>query len=704
MEDELLTSQLFPPGSDVAIGFRPSQIVWGRTGNDLLLGYQPTNPNPTQVDILLGDLAIEDPAFREWNDTFVLGDWTRPYYTNGPAIDFGLGSLALIADFSTELDTIQLYGNAEDYQLLDLGFGTAVLFEDETELDPIGFLLGASDLNLSDSYFEYKGVTPPAVTAVPEIKQFGTTEYDIPLSIAVDPAGGFYVAGGTNGAFSGDNEGLRDNFVTKYDDQGNTLFSQQFGTDDFDTIYGIDTDGAGNYYVTGVTGGDLSGPKQADELDTFVAKYDTQGNQLWIQQIGQNVVFNAFSIAVDKETGDVVISGADVLETLEDDTFVIKFDTNGNQQWATETGLPGPLAFDESYGLTVSDDGSIYATGWTSGDLGGPNEGLYDNWLAKYDNATGETEWITQYGTSDYEWSWDVRTDSAENVYTAGWTLGDLGGSSAGSFDAYLNRFDQEGNLVWTEQFGSAGDDELYSLYIDDSDNVFVGGYTNGDLGGTNAGSFDAWIAKYDQSGNQIWINQFGTSDRDELYGIVADEKGNLYATGVTQGSLGDTNEGSFDGWLASLDAASGELLDFGAAPAPNEPADNESAPSELPPSEPALSELAFGETDDLINGRTPDNRVGSMDSDLLTGDLTGNNFDGVQKAAELALATNEQTGTITTGGFEGSVDLTGLASSLGYASLGLGGSTVATGDEKPVTVESVWESQLNNANGFAMV
>lgn len=574
--EELFTFQIFTPGSDIAIGFRPSQIVWGRTGNDVLLGYQPTAPEPDQLqlDILLGDLAIDDPAFRQWSDTFILGDWLRPYYTNGPSSSLGLTDLAIVADFTPELDFIQLYGTADDYQLLDAGLGTFILYEQETELNPIGFLLGATDLDLGASYFQFRGVTPPPGPVLPQTQQFGTTEYDIPLSISTDPDGNVYVAGGTNGSLAETNAGLRDNFITKYDSEGRVLFSQQFGTSGFETIYGIDTDNQGNFYITGTTDGELGGPRQAEALDTFVAKYDNQGNQIWIRQIGQNVIFNAFNIAVDKETGDVFISGADVKPTLEDDTFVIKFDTNGNQQWFTETGTSGFLSFDESYGLTVAEDGSVYTTGWTSGNLGGINAGLYDNWIAKYDNATGATEWIVQYGTPDYEWSWDVRTDSAENVYTAGWTLGNLEGTNAGSYDAYLTKFNEQGDLQWVEQFGSAGDDEAYSLFIDESDNLFVAGYTNGNLGGTNAGSFDAWLARYDENGNQIWLTQFGTPDRDELYGVVADNLGNLYVTGITQGSLGAVNAGSFDGWTAKLSAATGELLDFSADDAPVETGD----------------------------------------------------------------------------------------------------------------------------------
>ena len=37
----------------------------------------------------------------------------------------------------------------------------------------------------------------------------------------------------------------------------------------------------------------------------------------------------------------------------------------------------------------------------------------------------------------------------------------------------------------------------------DSSNNLYLTGYTDGNLSGTNAGSFDAWLAKYDANGNQ---------------------------------------------------------------------------------------------------------------------------------------------------------------------------------------------------------
>lgn len=561
---QLFTLQIYTPNSDLAAGIRLSQVIAGRTGNDTLLGYQPVNFTPTQpqIDLFIGDITIEDPANRQWSDTFVLGDFQEAYYDNGVASVFGLNDFALLADFNPLQDVIQLNGTASDYQLLDIGIGSVLLKQQATGFDVISFALGSSNLSLTNSYFDFQGSTAPPPTQ-PQIQQLGTSGFDLSAATTTDPSGNVYIAGGTNGALEGTNPGpSRDAVIAKYDSQGNLLFTQQIGTADFDTISDIVTDAEGNFYVAGITAGNLEGQKQAESTDAFVAKYDSNGNLLWIEQFGQNIIFQAFAIDIDAQ-GNVYLSGIDVKsggDLATDDFWVSKFDTNGNQLWFTEVGSAN---FDEAYDVTVGSDGSVYVTGWTLGDLEQPNAGLYDNYLARFDGTSGSLQWINQYGTSDYEWSWGVDTDSLGNIYTTGWTLGTLGEQNFGSYDAYLTKFDSLGNLLWVQQFGTAGDDEAFDIFIDDFDNIFLTGYTNSNLGGTNAGSFDPWAARYDTNGNQIWLQQFGTGEFDQAYGITSDNNGSLYVTGVTQGSLGDVNFGSVDAWVAKLNAATGSLANF---------------------------------------------------------------------------------------------------------------------------------------------
>lgn len=582
MDEELFSVQIYTPGSDFAVGFNQNQFISGRDGNEALLGLQPENPFQPQIDIFNGDLEIpelfggEGRIPRSYRDRFILGDFQESYYDNGDGQIFGLNDFGLISDFNPAQDIAQLNGTPADYQLLNVGFGQALLKQGPTGPDVIGFFLGNTDLDLGGNYFQFEGNTPPRGLIIRREQQFGTEGFELSASVATDPLGNVYAAGGTTRSLGAPNNGdSRDALVSKFDSQGNLLFPTQFGSSDFDTISGIDTDAAGNFYTAGVTEGTLEDPKESITSDGFLAKFDSNGAPQFIEQFarpagqGQSAIFQPQDIEVD-DAGNSYISGLDVTSADEpgnvvgpDDPFVTKFDTNGDQQWFTP--IIGSENFDESYNVTVANDGSVYATGFTTGDFAQPNAGLYDVWLAKFDNLTGNEVFRRQLGSSDYEWSWGVDTDSQGNIYTTGWTLGTLdtlGGQNAGLYDAYFTKFSPDGTLQFVKQFGTAGDDQAFRININENDDIFLTGYTDNNLGGTNAGDFDAFVAKFDTNGNQLGITQFGTPKLDEAYSITSDN-GNVYVTGITEGSLGAANAGSVDGFVAKLDANTLALQDF---------------------------------------------------------------------------------------------------------------------------------------------
>ena len=558
----LLGNLIIPgsPGSDLIFSNEKSSVYWGRDGNDTFL-VAPDADSPQQIDLLFGDLVdatlfpkIESTP-RDWQDRFILGDWQRPYYVSNLPSLFGLNQFAVIADLNPELDRIELHGTSEDYQLVTTPVGTALLWEQFPTPDLVALFPFASDLSLESDSFEFKGETPPAGPVLETTQQLGTEGIDGLASSATDSLGNLYVGGGTKG----------DILVAKYDNNGNQLWLQDFGSSGSDSVSEIVTDRAGNLYSVGVTNGDLAGPS-AGSFDVWLAKYDSDGNQLWLEQFGNELVDLSYSIDVDDD-GNVYLSGhsgkidneSPLGETLE--PWVTKYDSDGNQLWFQE--LEG-MATSEAYGVTLDNQDRIYLTGWTLADLGEENGGLYDIWLTQLD-SDGNPVWREQFGSQDYEFPWGMDTDSQGNIYASGWTLGDLGGVNAGSYDPWLAKYDSEGNQQWIQQFGTSGDDGSFlgGIEIDSNDNIFLTGYTDSNLAGANAGSYDAWVAKYDSEGNQQWIQQFGTPELDYTTNITADNNDNLYVTGLTEGSLGELNAGASDGWIAKLDAGSGTLKDF---------------------------------------------------------------------------------------------------------------------------------------------
>ena len=75
-------------------------------------------------------------------------------------------------------------------------------------------------------------------------------------------------------------------------------------------------------------------------------------------------------------------------------------------------------------------------------------------------------------------------TGGAGGVYVVGHISGTIPGeASAGGYDGFVRKFDAGGNLVWTEQFGSAGHDCACSI-IADGDDIYLAGYTDGTFPG----------------------------------------------------------------------------------------------------------------------------------------------------------------------------------------------------------------------------
>jgi hypothetical protein len=197
---------------------------------------------------------------------------------------------------------------------------------------------------------------------------------------------------------------------------------------------------------------------------------------------------------------------------------VAKYNTNGNLLWIKQFGTGGD---DSAYSIATDSKGNVYLTGWTDGDLGSPNAGSWDAWVAKYD-TNGNLLWTNQLGTPSADTTYDgVDTDSLGNVYISGWTEGNLGGENTGSLDAFVAKYDSKGNFIGTRQLGSAGSDKAYGLDFNSTNtNFYLAGWTNGDLGGKSAGGLDAWVAKYNTKGDLFWTEQLGTSSSGTSYDI----------------------------------------------------------------------------------------------------------------------------------------------------------------------------------------
>jgi len=416
---------------------------------------------------------------------------------------------------------------------------------------------GACGFECDPNYVHSNGacVSPPVPAPTCDdtwegVQQFGTEGNDRGEAIALDSLCNIHVAGTTNGALTSD---------------------ANFG--DYDAFL-ASLDRSGARYQTrqfGTAGHDEGNGVSIDAAgnryvvwtgsSAMVTKFDAAGNSLWTKAIGGSGGLTRSSGIVADAAGNTYAAGS-TSESLSDqtnaglnDAFVTKLDTLGNEVW---TRLIGSSGNDFARAVALDQAGNVYVAGHTTGVLAGTaNGGREDAFLAKLDSA-GNLLWIRQFGSADGEAANGVGVDAAGNAYVGGSVIVTIEGIPIGDTDVFLAKYDSSGNQIWFQQFGSTDSDNGNAVAVDAAGNSWIAGSM---LGDTPGGEPNAFVAKYDTAGTRLWLHQFGSDLGEFANGIVVDAGGNAYVTGTTNGDFGPPpNAGGEDVFVFKIDP-SGKLM-----------------------------------------------------------------------------------------------------------------------------------------------
>ena len=196
--------------------------------------------------------------------------------------------------------------------------------------------------------------------------------------------------------------------------------------------------------------------------------------------------------------------------------------------------------------------------GYTNSDFPGlTHQGSYDGIVVKY-ALDGSRTYYVSFATSSEDKVYDAATDSSSYIFVVGYTWGTLHGSNAGNSDGFIVKLDSNLNQQWILQTGTSDTDEFYSVQIDSTGRLVIGGRTYGAWSATsNLGAWDSCILVYDTDGNRQWVIQFGSDGNDYLNAIAVDTVDSLddiYATGFSTGDFeGKTNSGNNDMFLIKV-------------------------------------------------------------------------------------------------------------------------------------------------------
>ncbi len=385
--------------------------------------------------------------------------------------------------------------------------------------------------------------------------------------------------------------GGSDAFITKLDPYGKSiLYSVYLGGSGEESGMSIALDSSNQAYVTGWTtssnfplssapadpvqsvyGGNLGG----NFGDAFVVKLNAAGNALvYSTYLGGTLEDYAFSIGLDG-AGSIHITGA--TRSLDDpssagdegfpsrnsaytkigydeDVFITKLQSDGAKYKYSYSITIGGTLSDHGRGLAVDKEGNVYITGQTMSkddetttiDEGFPTKNAFqDNYGGNRGNC------VDDYGISSY------------------------------CADAFVIKLNTAGVLVFSTYLGGNGHDWATGIALDRTGKVFVGGaISSKDMswlssvrgkaqGGYGGGIYDGFVAQLNLTGNELlYFTYIGGNGDDRVTGLAPDNKGRIYAAGITSSPGLETEgertfSGQTDGFITKINAAGSVFVHF---------------------------------------------------------------------------------------------------------------------------------------------
>ena len=275
----------------------------------------------------------------------------------------------------------------------------------------------------------------------------GADNFASATTVSLGSDGSVYVAGVAHERFDG-TEGLGgwDVYVRKYAPHGEEAWTRYFGSDDHDYMGSVGVATDGSVYVAGSTFGQVGSEGSMGSLDGYLCKYDASGVLQWARQIGTpfSDSVNAMSVGSD---GGVYVAGTTggELGATENpdnstDSYVRKYDSEGEEVWTTQLDQ---LTDDFAITVSAAGDGSVYVAGDARGDAGGVDAELtVDSFLVRLDRSGAEV-WRREFGTAETDRLTSSGTAGDGSVVVVGYTAGDLveGDGHPVGGDAFVARF-----------------------------------------------------------------------------------------------------------------------------------------------------------------------------------------------------------------------------------------------------------------------
>ena len=416
---------------------------------------------------------------------------------------------------------------------------------------------------------------------------------------------GDYIAGGcfygssiTIGKYklTSENRSLDHGLVIKYEqvdlNDPTTIQAISVGEEDEETIYSVSATSDGGYVIGGgfdsssITVGDYTLTNAGTNDDGMIIKYGADGEVQWATSIGgsshdiiQTVAETSdggYIVAGSFQSDSITVGDYDLTNAGIVDVMVIKYNHNGEVEWATSIGGNN---IEEITSVAETRDGGYVVGGYfrspsiTVGDYTLTNAGTNDDGMIIKYGADGEVECVTSIGgdSSDAINSIAATTDGgllvggyfySDSIIVGDYTLTNAGSTdNLGRDDGLLIKYGADGEVEWATSIGGDSYEEITSVAETSDGGYVIGGHFNsssitvGDYTLTIADGTDGMIIKYDSNGNAEWATSIGGSFLEEINSVAKTSDGGILVGGefwssITIGDYILTNAGANDGMI----------------------------------------------------------------------------------------------------------------------------------------------------------
>ena len=352
-------------------------------------------------------------------------------------------------------------------------------------------------------------------------RSFGGTGYESARDVVQTVDGGYIIAGETNSTDGGvvaGYGGTKDIWILKLNAGGTLLWQKRYGGTGLDIPNHIHLLDDGSFLLTASSSsndGNITGNHgTAGYTDGVLMKLDGNGSLLWTKCYGGSK--NEELMDIEIINGRTYLAGyanstdGDIPPNQKNyDVWLLALDQNGNKIFSK---VYGGSQNDVAYSMTQGINGTLTLAGYTTstdGDVSGAR-GSQDYWIINV-SAGGKLNWQKDMGGSDADYANSVITDTDGGYITGGISYSsnaDVAGP-LGEGDYWVVKLSATGNLLWKQNIGGSGNDNLRLLIHQPSSKEY---YLCGD---TDSGDGDFSNGQGETDFGIIKLKQLDTLTKD---------------------------------------------------------------------------------------------------------------------------------------------------------------------------------------------